>query len=256
MCNINIAVRLDGNDKRLLARWMDLSSWNSWANNNDGEGYIIKNSTIATGRSNDKIDFSKFPACRFLASHQRLTTSGQGENNIHPHDSENFMLMHNGVFSGLGDEERSDTYYYLQKLEEYYKQSNDVLQAIKDVNAIVTGSYSILLYHKQKDEFYYYKNSATNMFSLKTKDYLFMSTSQNNVFFAQELLNSKQNIMRVANNKIYKITDKGLKKIGTFKEKVSTINEWWLGKLSTKKLNQEYDNETPEEKDYRNYMFD
>lgn len=264
MCNINIAVRLDGQNTRILARWMDIASWNSWINNNDGEGYIrqIKNKTIENGRSNNKIDFSKYKPCKFLASHQRLTTSGQGENNIHPHDSKNFMLMHNGVFSGLGDDKRSDTYYYLQKLEDYYNQSNDVAQAIKDVNAIITGSYSILIYHKEKQEFYYYKNSSTSMFSLKTKDYLFMSTSQNNVFFAKELLNSKQNINKVGNNKIYKITNNGLKQIGKFKEQISTINEWWSGKpkkqfqLHPPTINQEYYEKTEEEKDYRNYMFD
>lgn len=228
MCNINVIKRKDEYPDKKVNDCMNVLSLYSFASNSDGEGYIsFSGNKILVNRDLNKIDYSKIPNSHFLMSHQRLSTSGFSFNNTHPHEGEHFILQHNGIFSGLGDKEKSDTRFYLEKLESEFKKSKNVIKAICETNKSVNGSYSIILFDKKTKKVYYYKNSVTSMHILEDKKYLVMSTVEKNVIVASMILGIKGTIKNVKHNNIYEITNKGLRYVAKFdivKPKTTKIN--------------------------------
>jgi hypothetical protein len=111
----------------------------------------------------------------------------------------------------------SDTRHYLDKLEANYEESGSVLQAVRDTNAVIDGSYSVFLVEKETGDIYYYKEWTTAMYLLSDKKRLIMSTSEANIRIAREMFGIKRGSRKVKANVLYKVEWDGLKKVGTFK---------------------------------------
>lgn len=220
MCTINLAMRKDEMPDKEINYYMDVVSWNTWLTNDDGEGYFGWDAKgLKKDRNKDKIIYTKLRPFHRLVTHQRYTTSGYGFNNIHPHESKNFMLQHNGIFSGLGDKEKSDTKYYLEKLEESFKETGDIVKTIKNVNKDTSGSYSIMLYDKNTGKLYYYKNGSTSMYFVENSEYFFMSTKESSLDYARAMFGFKNKSQEVKSHRIYEITNTGLRKVSGFDSK-------------------------------------
>jgi hypothetical protein len=198
--------------------WMEAATWNSWLGNGDGEGYLAWTTDgFTTERTLQKARYNRLAPARRILSHQRYATSGFTESNTHPAEGKHFALLHNGIFSGLGDKDVSDTRHYLDKLEANYEESGSVLQAVRDTNAVIDGSYSVFLVEKETGDIYYYKEWTTAMYLLSDKKRLIMSTSEANIRIAREMFGIKRGSRKVKANVLYKVEWDGLKKVGTFK---------------------------------------
>ena len=218
MCNINIGLNKNNRDAESINEWMTVASWISWqGGNDDGEGYILRDKNgYMNHKSSTKIRYHDLPDNNFLVSHQRLKTSGVGLNNAHPHNSKNFLLMHNGIFSGKGNNERSDTKVYLKLLEKYYEETREVISAIKASLKETGGSYSILLLHKESGRLFYYKNNLTSMNIIEDDEWLFLSTNNNNINIAKTMFGMSTTKHDVKSNIIFELTNDGLLKVGRF----------------------------------------
>jgi hypothetical protein len=219
MCNINIAMRKDGKPDDAINEWMTIASWNSWkSGNNHSEGYLsIGTSGVHHEKSESKIRYLNAPESYFMASHQRLKTSGAGLNNAHPHASQHFLLMHNGIFSGKGDNEKSDTKYYLKLLERCYESKKDVVEAIRESLKETGGSYSVLVMELKTGKLYYFKEQYTQMSIAQNDEWFFMSTNRDNVEVAKEMFDIKGTTQSVKSGIVYELTNNGLIKRGGFK---------------------------------------
>ena len=123
MCNLNIIFKKNRTDTPKIAEYMNIISYISWQGNNDGEGFIsLSKDGLSTDRSKQK--FKYVGDQWFLSTHQRLATSGKNESNIHPHETEDLILQHNGIFGGMGNVDKSDTKEYAEKLQEEYIKKN------------------------------------------------------------------------------------------------------------------------------------
>lgn len=187
MCNINVVYKKDGKNSTKVIELMNAMSLVSYLSNNDGEGYISIGNDFKVAKSSDKIIYRT--PCSFLATHQRIATSGKNNDNIHPFDVGNIILMHNGIISGYGNEKVSDTKQYAIELSKEYDKTGDLVLSIKNIE--ITGSFSILVYDKIYHRFLYYKNGSTSMTVLDDEDYLVMSTNPDNVSYAKDYLQLK-----------------------------------------------------------------
>jgi glucosamine 6-phosphate synthetase-like amidotransferase/phosphosugar isomerase protein len=240
VCHINIIKRKDEYCDDNINYYMDIVSWNSFSSNSDGEGYIgFTSRKLLVDRSLSKILYKNLGKFHTLITHQRFATSGFNLSNVHPHESKNFILQHNGVFTGLGDKNVSDTKCYLDKLEEYYSVNNDIIESVKKLSVDIHGSYSIVLLSKKTNRVYYYKNSSTSMYILEDKNYIVMSTSNNNLRIGRLLLNIKSKIKEVKHGILYELTTTGLKFVTRIEPKLkkiknySTLNDFHSSKSMT-----------------------
>lgn len=194
MCNINLLMRKDRkplNSEEIGI--INIISYNSFTYNNDGEGYLgIGHKKIYVKKSEKKIlfDTDKVKDSFMFATHERLTTSGNNNLMIHPHVANKIILMHNGVFRGVGNNKKSDTRIYTELLDKQIKKKN-IIKAINFCNNKIQGSFSNLLYEIETGKLYYYKNYQTSMYYFEDAEYLIMCTTKQNVEIAVTLLNIK-----------------------------------------------------------------
>lgn len=222
MCNINVIFSRKKEDSKIPAEYMNVASWNSWRTNDDGEGYIgFRGDKFMVNKSLNKLRYSK--DYWFLSTHQRYTTSGKGFDNTHPHSTEHLILQHNGVFGCLTEEGKSDSRIYTEKLEEaYVKNKGDIIKAIQEVSKELTGTYSIIVYVKPTGKVYYYKENMTDMYCLKTKRWVVMSTTKENLEYAQFMLRTNKKIKTIRPYMIIDILD-NFNVVGKFEEKKSYV---------------------------------
>lgn len=240
MCNINIIMNLKGTKSTKITEAMNVVSYNSYLGNDDAEGWYaddfkVKKSVekqIMTGKHS------------FIVSHQRRSTSGKNAKMSQPLETKNFILVHNGIFSGLGNEKESDTYEYLMNLEEKYKSLQDTKAAIKQLNSETGGYYSVVIYNKKTKEFYYYKDTTSTMYFIKSNTWLVMSTNKHNVEYLKKYFNIKEDLAEVDPKNIYDLNNK-FKIVGTFEMKVykpvqttHTSSYWndWANRASRQNL--------------------
>lgn len=214
MCNINVIMNLSGEKSYKVTEAMNVVSYNSYQGNDDaegwfGDGFKIKKST------EKQIMSGKYS---FIVSHQRRSTSGKNENMHQPLKSKDFIIVHNGVFSDLGNTKVSDTYEYLIKLQNKYNEVGDTIQAIKSVNYETKGYYSIVLKNRKTGEFYYYKDSGSRMSFIKSTKWLLMSTSKTNTEYLKKYFKVSSDISDVDPYKIYDLNNK-FKEVAEFEEK-------------------------------------
>lgn len=242
MCNINLILNKRKTDSFRLSEYMTTVSYNSWKTNNDGEGFIgLGKKGLEIKKGTTKMRYTK--PYWFLVSHQRIKTSGKiNIDNTHPHITKNLVLLHNGIFSYLGNEKKSDTKIYIERLDRKYNQKQkELIKAIQTLNRKVSGSYSIVIYEKKSKKVYYYKESLTDMYILENKNWLIMSTTKENLEFAKYFFDINAKIREIKPYKIYDIFN-GFKEIGTFREKRIYItanekgekNKYWYDDINKK----------------------
>lgn len=243
MCNINVAYRKDGKNCHLIKEYMNFASYNSYYRNNDADGYFaFKGDRYFVNKSIHKIKVEE--NCWFVCSHQRLATSGKPEESIHPFETDDFILVHNGVFDNMGDWEKSDTREFVGKLQSNYK--GNMIEAIQETTKQVSGRFSIVVYDKNEDRVYYFKESGTDMYVVENDDYLFMSTIEENLEYACYMFDiDKEEIKEVTENLIIDVLA-GFEEVGTFEEKK---NDWYGTYNSKNRTKWDWSEEETEEED-------
>ena len=224
VCNINIIIRKDRKKTPDITNCMNvISALSYYHKNNDGDGYFAEDLKVKT--SEDKLIYKGDH--HFIVAHQRLSTSGKVPEMTQPLESKNFIFAHNGVFSNTKEESKkeSDSWYYLQQIEEEYANNNkNTVQAIKTVNERTSGSYSCVIYNKKTDEFYYYKESASSMFILETEKYRLMSTKEQNVEYMKTFFGLKKEVKSMPELRIIDLwQNKQLVYVDTFTKYVEPV---------------------------------
>jgi len=179
----------------------------------------------------------------FVIGHNRFTTQGSSKNNDnnHPFESKNYLLVHNGVISNDKDlrdtkeifyKGETDSIIILEYIQALKNMGKTTVEAIKKTAELLKGSFSVMLYDKVDKQIYYFKNSGTHFtFGLVYKGdkrILVGSTDEKNfteLYSCQDQIFDWNNydhllVKEAKSGYIYKITDKGIEELSTFKEKV------------------------------------
>ncbi|MFA6023519.1 MAG: class II glutamine amidotransferase [Candidatus Pacearchaeota archaeon] len=176
----------------------------------------------------------------FVVGHNRLATNGnanKNENN-HPFESKNFILVHNGIISNYAELTLNENLYFkgetdslviLHLIEKYYQKTNDISKAIKKTTKKLIGSYSVFVLDKNTNTLYYFKSENAKFsfcyIETETKKILLGSTNVtnfNNLYCDREQIfyipkYKKHATMNAKSKVIYQITSE-IKEIGKFKE--------------------------------------
>lgn len=229
MCNINVIIKKDKVPSPEVLNCMNVVSAISYEGNSHGDGFYGNDHQVC--RNKGKLiyrgDYS------FIVSHQRLATSGKIDSMIQPLQSKNFILVHNGIFRNVDEEslKQSDTHAYLKLLEEDYKTTKDAVQTIINVNEKTEGYYSCVLYDKNTDKHYYYKESHSNMYIIDTKDYRLMSTREDNVEYMRAYFGLKKEAVKVEDGEVIDLMANSWKVVGKFSKytKPEVKSSWETG---------------------------
>lgn len=99
-----------------------------------------------------------------LIIHYRFKTTGTGQINTQPLETKDFILIHNGVFTGLGSSTLSDTLGFAANLASLYgianitkKNEEAFFQAYLEQTA---GYWSLFIYSKRTKQLYYFRDGA------------------------------------------------------------------------------------------------
>lgn len=219
MCNINIIRSKKGELSGKALSCINTMGFMSSTHNRDGSGMLARepNGTIAISH-NPKGKVRVVGRYNLVATHQRLSTSGHNGKNTHPFTRKHFALMHNGVFWGIGTQDKSDTAKYCDLLEDAMQGGKNLIEAIKEVHKETSGSFSILLYDRDNKRFLYYKNSQTSFYGLSHPMYDIYSTDEDNLEFAKWFLRLKDaKKIKFEPDTIYNLETR--EKLGTITEK-------------------------------------
>jgi hypothetical protein len=103
---------------------------------------------------------------QLMIMHFRTSTSGHGTENTQPIMKGNFMVIHNGVFTGAGNINASDTAMITEKLDKLYEVAN--IKTNKEEETFITrfleiteGWYSTFIYSLKTKKLYYYRKGAS-----------------------------------------------------------------------------------------------
>lgn len=101
----------------------------------------------------------------FIIMHFRLATIGKTAHNIQPIIENDFITIHNGVFTALGNHESSDTREFTQNLQTLYnlahlKTKKEERKFIETFISFTQGYYSAFIYSIKTKQLYYFKNGA------------------------------------------------------------------------------------------------
>lgn len=218
MCNINVFLTTLG-DLSPLRDVINTTTALSFARNSDGEGYFSlgKNPNLVKNREKVIFNETNLRGNTFLAVHERLSTSGFNDLMIHPHIKERFVLLHNGVFHGIGNKEKSDTAVYLEKINEEFIKTGDLIKALNKVHEDISGYFSVVLWDKVEQKVYYFKNGTAQMYFFRNENFLFMSTVKENISLVLRELGIKGKIKPVKNLRLFEVLE-GLKSVGKIKD--------------------------------------
>lgn len=223
---------------------------NSFDNNNQGAGLLFAENNIL--KAYKTYDFNEFTEFYYslrnrintpIVLHFRIATSGFSEINLHPFFvNKGLAFVHNGVFSGLGNKEFSDTYQFcemLKKLPQDFLKNKAIFELLnfriersKLIFLDSSNNYTILnenlgiwdnsgnwysndSYLKSND-FWYYGNEKVNK---KTQNFDFLDDFDNrNAYFLTSL--SKREIKKMKEFKKIAILE------SIFKIQITDVSEF------------------------------
>jgi len=249
MCNIHfimpIGMTLEKEHAHELVKMLERSG----KTNKDGYGIFTANAKLKHPRQytntkymEDKIT-EQILGNRFVIGHNRLITSGEKtKDNTHPIETENLIYVHNGHISNykqINDELSFDSKAIGYVIEQELESDSDVVKAITNGLAKLSGYLSAFIYHKPSSKLYYIVDGANFEFqllkNLDNEKVIIGNTLTENLTeygtVKQEELNFKiKDYIQYAKfdlyqNVIYEITEKGIIQVGKFelKPEVKTV---------------------------------
>ena len=154
----------------------------------------------------------------FIFGHNRLSTGALAKDNAnnHPFETDNYVVVHNGIISNhkelkrlydLDYKEEVDSYVIPALLEHNRELFPEEHLVVKSVAEEISGSYSVFIYSKASDCFYYFKNKSTHMTILSCDNTLFLSTDRDSIELWKEntVFNPKHRTGELESSTIYKI---------------------------------------------------
>jgi len=234
MCNINMVMTKSRKEDKTLTEYINVASYESYQHNSDGDGYFGLGKRFVLKKSKDKIKV-KSNNFNFICSHQRWATSGNDEKDVHPFKTDNFVLVHNGVFSDLGNKKKSDTRVFVEMLDKEYnklKGKNRMVKAIQNTTKQIRGGFSIFVYDRHTKKVYYFKENGTSMYYLENKKYVVMSTKKSNLEYAKYHFGIKEEIMTLGADVIYDVFD-NFSEVGSFEVKPYEWGGWKIQETSS-----------------------
>lgn len=180
MCQIQLVKRFDNKllSKKDIRGFSELLYYGS-VHNDDAYGFFSEEGIIY--KNNKRLEYKdveeklKGIKCNMLVGHNRFKTQGSADKmeNNHPFETENFIVVHNGVLRN--DDELKQTYnlnydvetdsYIIIALMEYFFSNNYTDEdAIKLTAELIQGSYSVLVYCKTTKRLFYFKEKNTDFY--------------------------------------------------------------------------------------------
>jgi asparagine synthetase B (glutamine-hydrolysing) len=251
--------------KNDIEQFKDLLRWGA-DSNKDAYGYFSPRKLFKKkgAYNGEPLKLSDNPW--FIVGHNRYTTTGDAKDNKnnHPFESNRFIMVHNGIINNhlllrRGKiEGETDSIVIIENLEKSIR-SNKVVDAIKKTAEQLTGSFSVMLYDKQDDKLYYFKNKMTRFsfarYQFKDKVVVFGSTNENS-------LNSlyvnwdgifpvgsyqRRVVVQPEDDTIYEITVDTIKAVKTFKPATTALTtttksdyNYWYGDGPSKAIDVSY----------------
>jgi len=241
----NKKVNLDYTDKQEFVRMLS----NGATYNKDAFGVFTKEFSCKKGVSfKDELKKPKRikkiiynQRSDWMIGHNRFTTHGDGKDNSnnHPFETENIIVVHNGVLQNheylkdhyeLDYKEETDSAIIPYLIEHFIGKGSKPLEAIKNTAERIKGNFSVMIYSKIEDKIYYFKETLKPFYFalIENKDgrTLIGSTSQTSIeeaytreegLFLFEDYNMKI-IAKPTAGIIYEIRDTTVTPIDTFKE--------------------------------------
>lgn len=235
MCHLNILIKnktclKNKQDLNRCLFFLDQATQESFKFNRDGEGYYLNKKLIRSTKKINTFALSReIYVSKYILTHQRLATSAKTKEYTQPFESEEFVLMHNGILNDFLDlkkeKERSDTFLFFKKFQEKFSEkrgerTNRIVVTIKELlDNITAGFFSIAIYDKEEDVVYYFKDNITNISFFRNKDLLYITTSDSNEIYLK-IFTKEYKKMKVFDFCIYKIE---VKNDGIYTEKVGKI---------------------------------
>jgi glucosamine 6-phosphate synthetase-like amidotransferase/phosphosugar isomerase protein len=220
MCNINYLWKKKGITKKELSI-LEVISFNSWLDNNDGEGYLTSKGQVNKSLTKIHPIMQKdlLENC-WTIWHERYTTHGGNViENTQPLETEKIVFIHNGVMQIKGDSNKSDSRLVAEKITELMKTKSFVNAFIEVMNN-VSGSKSIFVFEKQTKKLYYYKNYSSTFKMIKGETFCFGSTNYQNIEYLQ-LINKNEKIeeVKIEDGVLYEVRGKSFIPISKSEEK-------------------------------------
>jgi hypothetical protein len=197
---------------------------NSWKNNNEGGGLMwVQDGKLQTFKTYKYNDFEDMyfslrsnPNIGNVVLHFRIATSGfKNPINLHPFlVNEDLGFVHNGIISGLGTAEHSDTYQFnelLQKLPTDFLSNESIVHFISEY---ITSSKLIFLdsqdnYCIMNEKFGHWDKEQDNWFSNDSyksyNDWVYFGNTKvsRSTDFAQPTISKKEKKRKARANRKY-----------------------------------------------------
>ena len=135
----------------------------------------------------EKIDFKDKSSIGI--AHTRWATHGEANTiNAHPHTCENITLVHNGIIEnyeelkeqlikkGYSFESETDTEVAAVLLNDLYKETKDMIKAIKKMITVLKGSYALAIL-----------TEPNTLYAVKNKSPLILGIDDNDYFLASDI---------------------------------------------------------------------
>lgn len=184
-----------------------------------------------------------------IIGHNRLTTQGPAakvENN-HPFQIGGLVWIHNGIIYNDDTLKRNeelpdngietDSYVIGQLVNKYLEEGKKIEDAIKMAAEKLEGSFSVLMWHEGRTFYFKGKQNSFHfgLISVNGEYYVMGSTSEGNIRPTRRAfqfgfpVNSKhfikKSMVEAVSENIYEISDKGVRKLASFTEKVRTYTQ-------------------------------
>jgi glucosamine 6-phosphate synthetase-like amidotransferase/phosphosugar isomerase protein len=214
--------------------------------NDDAYGVFSDKGTVT--KESGSLDYTKLwdeiknVKTPFLVGHNRYKTKGDHKEmkNNHPFETENFVVVHNGVISNdetlkkeynLQYDVQTDSYIISALLEHYLDTlKGDYLTAIKLVAGELYGSYSVMVYYKPEQKLFYFKEYSTRftfgLLNIGEWNVLVGTTDKDNI--QESFSKTVKGIFKIPvecgffepkEEKIYEIKEEGIVEVAEFDEK-------------------------------------
>ena len=243
MCQMHFVYNSRGITNKDLDELIKLMCFGSLSKNKDAWGVFNNRKIIKkSGEFDPEVIDDSFVNGNFMVGHNRLSTSEVGplieigkyfkkngkqnktkleEMQHHPFKIRNLILTHNGIITNahslfkkykLKTQIKTDSYIIIYLINHYLKLSNKRTRRLKMIDAIqktskkLHGWYGVILYDKEDDLLYYFKNGYTNFHFNIIDNILVGSTEKINLDYVytkkqKKHIIPKKNTIYIINNK-------------------------------------------------------